>query len=278
MAEATRRARPLLGTIVSIECSGLDERHAKAAIDASFREVARIHELMSFHAPESDVSRINREAAQHAIAVDRQTFAVLERACAISKASFGAFDITVAPSLIKSGALPCQHDFPTPDASARWEAIELDHATRQVRFHAPVLIDLGGIAKGYAVDRSLAVLSAQGANRASVNAGGEIGVFGSEAEPVLLRAPFTEAAPVILLANACLASSAASSDTHFAGVSRLPATASLFAGVVAESCMDADALTKVVLALGTACSETIASFNASAYLYDDAWRSIGEFA
>src|SRR5262245_46578838 len=100
------RARPLLGTTVAIRVHGLDENAAHRAIADAFEEIALIHRLMSFHEPESDVSRVNREAVDHEIEVHAATFEVLRQAEEISRFTDGCFDITIAPELVGLGLLP----------------------------------------------------------------------------------------------------------------------------------------------------------------------------
>src|SRR5215475_1309523 len=90
-----RRARPLLGTFVEIVVSG-----------AAFAVVARVHRLMSFHDPDSDVSRLNRDAAKGPVAVDPWTFQVLQIAEDLRRRSAGVFDVAVASALQAIGLLP----------------------------------------------------------------------------------------------------------------------------------------------------------------------------
>lgn len=113
------RCRPLLGTFVRIRVHGLAAQAARIAINAAFAEVAAVHQLMSFHEPDSDVSCLNREAASRPVAVDERTFEVLACAQEVSRASSGAFDITVAPELVRSGALPAPRA-PAPEPEATW--------------------------------------------------------------------------------------------------------------------------------------------------------------
>ena len=100
-----RRARPLLGTLVEIRVRGESAR-AGAAVERAFEAIARVHALMSFHEADSDVSRLNRLAHREAVGVDPHTFAVLEDAERLARASGGAFDIAIAPALVRLGFLP----------------------------------------------------------------------------------------------------------------------------------------------------------------------------
>ena len=101
------RARPLLGTFVEIRGAGAMRAATEQAIDAAFAVIDKIHRLMSFHDPDSDVGRLNREACKRNVAVDPWTYRVLETALALHHRSRGVFDIAVAPALQRLGLLPC---------------------------------------------------------------------------------------------------------------------------------------------------------------------------
>ncbi len=240
-----RRMRPWLGTLVEIRVEGLVDDAAHAAIDRAYAEIATIHRLMSFHDTDSDVSRLNLATAP--LPVDARTFEVLQAALRIAETSRGLFDPTIAPAQVAGGALP-RPVGPWPDASANWRHIELlDDCT--VRFRRPMWIDLGGIAKGYAVDRAMAVLVDAGATQVCVNAGGDLRVHGARCESIHIRtADGITREPIVELSNAALATSTAGLGSHVHGVTREPIEARRTVSVVANDCLIADALTKVVLA------------------------------
>jgi thiamine biosynthesis lipoprotein len=269
----TRRARPLLGVFVSIEADGA---LSADAVEAAFAEIARVHRLMSFHERESDVSRANREARAAPVQVDPSTVEVLRFAQDLSRRSDGVFDVTVAPILVRSGALPRPEGAPEPDVRATWRDIEIDAASSTVRFARPLWIDLGGIAKGYAVDSAIEVLRRRGMKAGCVNAGGDVRAFG-ESQTILLRAPWPDRAPVVTLEEGALASSAAGegAPVHFDD-RREPARACDFATVLAPTCMAADALTKLVLAEGAAAEPLLKRYGAHAILRGPAgWTRLG---
>jgi thiamine biosynthesis lipoprotein len=146
-------------------------------------------------------------------------------------------------------------------------------------------IDLGGIAKGYAVDRAMERLRARGVAQACVNAGGDLLVYGPDMERVLLTpGEFPgDALPVLEIENAAVASSGLSvqaddadkaHDPHIDGRSRQPIGRGRFVSVVAEHCIVADALTKVVLALQEKSEPLLRQCGASAHLCDSrhCWR------
>src|SRR6266849_3482332 len=95
--DSLRRAQPLLGTLVEIAAAGGAPADREAAVAAAFAAIARVHRLMSFHAADSDVGRLNREAAMRPIGVHAWPYLVLETAAELPRRSQGAFDIAVAP-------------------------------------------------------------------------------------------------------------------------------------------------------------------------------------
>ena len=147
--------------------------------EAAFDEIDRVDDLLSNYKSTSEISRINREAAQHAVITDAETFAFLQAAMAYSRNTGGAFDITVGRLLHTWGFF--QHQGAVPSAAAQhadasgvgWQHVHLDPATRSVQFlHSNQLeLDPGGIGKGYAVDRVVALLHDLHITRALISAG-----------------------------------------------------------------------------------------------------------
>ncbi len=255
-----RRARPLLGTLVEITVRGEDQAALMQAIDQGFAAVARVERLMSFHDRHSDVGRVNRLAHRVPVRVHPWTWEVLRSAQEISFATRGLFDITIAGELVRMGYLP-RIAGRRADPRARWADIELLPGHR-VRFRRPLHIDLGGIAKGFAVDRAIARLCTGAVDAGLVNAGGDLRVFGAVPWRIHLRDP---ASPGALIPFADIVSGAlATSAGYFArsvrrgrtvspvvdGLRREPTTTSSSASVAAPTCMLADALTKLVLLEG----------------------------
>ena len=251
------------------------------AIEAAFGAIAEIESLMSYHDRASDVSRLNRAAPGTAVAVHRHTWAVLAEAERISSASGGAFDITVAPELVRRALLPADGR-PLPPVVARgFEAIELLSGCR-VRITAPRWIDLGGIAKGYAVDVACDLLERAGIRAYVVNAGGDLRV-GARAETIHVRDPREprQLLPLIELADAAVATSARYVNRHdpapdpiVAGATRAPAAERGSISVRARRCMTADALTKVVAVRGDGARPVLERFGADACVWSDGpWRA-----
>ena len=270
-----RRARPLLGTLIDIQAVG---GRTAQAVEAAFSAVAEVHRLMSFHETESDVSRINRSDGSVPIAVSPWTYDVLLFAEQISTASEGAFDITVASSMVNAGLLPYPVGAGTVGRDVHYHDLTL-LPQNQVLLKKRVWIDLGGIAKGYAVDRAVAALQAFGVQSGLVNAGGDLRFFG-HARAIKVRDPNVPASFVNLglLENCAVATSSGTFsgncqsglkpdplvDAHLQTCVRWEQSVS----VIADDCMTADALTKAVrLAPQLAC-RILDQFQASSFVIE----------
>jgi thiamine biosynthesis lipoprotein len=265
----TRRARPLLGTLVDIRVDGVDEARALAAIDAAFAEVAAVHRLMSFHEATSDVSCINRDASRAPVAVDARTREVLALALAFARESQGRFDPTVAAELVGWSLLPRPADAPEPAGDADWRDIEMLDDGR-IRAARPLWIDLGGIAKGYAVDRAIECLLALGIELARVDAGGDLRRIGPGMEPVHIRDPSAphRTARMMLLGEGSIASSGSYFErAHVDARTRTPIL-DRAVSVVADRCAVADALTKIVMSDADAAAPLLEAWNAQALVLD----------
>ena len=272
------RARPLLGTFVEIRSAGPTRAATERAIDVAFAAIGRVHRLMSFHDPNSDIGRLNRAACKRGIAVDPWTYQVLEAALALHHRSRGIFDIAVAPAMQRLGLLPRHQTDIEGDLAetARSDAIAL-LPRHHVRFNQPGMkIDLGGIAKGFAVDRAIDSLRDSNQAYGLVNAGGDLATFGVSAETIHIRDPRSPGSPLcqVAVANAALASSARLFDPMDSGNSlfsstinpatQKPAAEIAGATVRAPSCMVADALTKIVMISGERAAEILKTYRASA--------------
>ena len=275
--DSVHRARPLLGTFVEITATGRPAAALHAAIDAAFAAVARVHRLMSFQESTSDVSRVNRHAATTAVEVHPWTYAVLTTAADLFRRSDGLFDVTVAPELQALGGLPRAVDETPITTRPRADgAIELLSGHR-VRFgEAGIRIDLGGIAKGFAVDRAIDVLRDAGLPGGLVNAGGDLVSFGPDGHRVHLRDPRDQRRVLgtAMVKDAALATTGGRFDpfvgigTHRSAVidPRCAAAAPGIVGVTvrAPSCTIADALTKVVMIGGESSLAVLDHYGASA--------------
>ncbi|MDE2371635.1 MAG: FAD:protein FMN transferase [Burkholderiales bacterium] len=212
---ALRRAKPLLGTLVEIGAAG---PQAAEALTAAFNRIAELQASLSRFDPASEIARFNALEAGATIEIGADACAVLDAARELGEASAGLFDIA---------------------AGGRWA---LDGSTLR-KLAAGTAIDLGGIAKGYAVDAAIAVLRERGCAAGWVNAGGDLRAFG-EAELALLLRDETRGglrAWGRLRDGACATSRyARGSRSTLHGRARLR-----HLSVTAPLCLWADALTKV---------------------------------
>lgn len=249
------RARPLLGTYVEVTAEGLPQPRLDRAVNAAFDAIELVQKLMSFHDPGSDLSRVNRLAAIEPVDVHPWTARVISRALALHRATDGLFDCTVGAELLRWDLLP-DHGFAHVQ-SGRSSAIAMV-ATNRIALLAPVAIDLGGIAKGFAVDRAIAVLRRHGVRTAVVNAGGDLRAIGPEPRLIHIRDPLDRATarPAGLLANGAIATSSPAETLKISRGSRVsalicaqtrePITDCNAYSVLAPTCCVADALTKVL--------------------------------
>ncbi|HJY20945.1 MAG TPA: FAD:protein FMN transferase, partial [Chthoniobacterales bacterium] len=253
-----RRCRPLLGTLVEIGALGRNEVQVEGAISAAFASVAKVHRLMGYYDPRSDVSHMNREAFPKSVIVHPWTWRVLDAAQQFARESNGAFSVTIAPTLAGWRYLPRPRY--RADATATWRDIFLRKNCR-VFFRRQLTVDLGGIAKGFAVDRAVEVLKRNRVMAGIVNAGGDLRVFGSVSQVVHVRHPRqpNRAAGAVRLRERAIATSA----IYFSRTKKRRRCVSpildartgraacevISVTVGAANCMTADALTKVVFAL-----------------------------
>jgi len=178
-----------MGSAYSVAIYGEDRTRMEEAVDAAFAEVHRLDEMLSNYKPESELSEVNRLAAEHPVAVTPELFDLLAACVAYSRESEGAFDITVGP-LMKvwgfykgTGRLPHRAEVRGALERVGYRNILLDPATRSVRFARPgIELDPGGIGKGYAVDRMIEVMKQYGIRTALVSASGS-SIYGLGAPP-----------------------------------------------------------------------------------------------
>ena len=248
------RCKPLLGTFVEIS---VDEDHFHAEIDYAFAAIEKIQTLMGFHNPDSELNHINRLSHQQAIEIHPWTAQVLRVAKQIHRQSQGVFDCGIGHRLVAAGLLPKHIDYHNHDLGGIKDVCflspELITSTR------PVCLDLGGIAKGFAVDMAVRILRSEGISSGAVNAGGDLKVFGDNPRPIHLRNPHnpTELYKIGNLQNAALATSSLYFANRSQQVSHLinplaTGESERFIqnhdsySILAKECIYADALTKVL--------------------------------
>jgi thiamine biosynthesis lipoprotein len=172
-----------MGTEVSVYLWHDDETAGQEAVNAVFREVARIDNLMSTYIPDSTMSEVNRDAFQNPVEVDNELFRLITRSLDISLLTRGAFDITfdsVGQHYdFREGRRPDEETISAELPRIDYRLVEANPIDGTIRFLAEgVRINLGGIAKGYAVERGIEILGRYGVAHARVTAGGDTRLLG----------------------------------------------------------------------------------------------------
>jgi thiamine biosynthesis lipoprotein len=255
-----RRARPALGTLVEVGVRIPDEvgegaalRWAGAAFRAAFRAIAAVESAMSAFDPASDVGRFNRARRGSAVRLSDETALVLRAARALARGSHGLFDVSQGTG---AGA---------------WSLSRDRGVTRLHKHRGAVRLDLGGIAKGHAVDRAfeaLAGLARHGGAAWWVNAGGDLRVHGVRL-PVRLRDERGGGArPWILLEGGALATSrfGPGARSRLAGAG----PGERHVSVVSPRCLWSDGLTKVVALSGRTDHPLLRRHRATAWIHGGA--------
>ncbi|HEV7611290.1 MAG TPA: FAD:protein FMN transferase [Steroidobacteraceae bacterium] len=173
----------IMGTQITVELWAEDEGKAERAIDAVLEEMRHIDDSMSTYKPTSEVSQVNAKAAQGPMRISKELFDLLTTAKEYSVITDGAFDITYASVGylydFRKHVRPDEAQIDRALPAVNFRHVLLDAKNRTVQFsQAGVRIDLGGIAKGYSVDRGIEVLKSFGFTRAYVSAGGDSRIIG----------------------------------------------------------------------------------------------------
>lgn len=207
------REASIMGTRCAVELWAGDEQAGDRAIAAVFDDMRRIDALMSTYKPDSELSRVNAEAARRPVPVSVELFDLIATSIQYSRLSNGVFDVTYASVGYLYDYRQHQHPDDAAIAAALpgvdYRRLVLDAKAHTIAFGRPGMrIDLGGIAKGYSVDRGIAILKDAGFDRAMVNAGGDSRIIGDrfgkpwmvgirhpdDPSRVVLRLPLTDAA------------------------------------------------------------------------------------
>lgn len=167
-----------MATRFEIALTGGPGERLRAAAEEALDEIERLENLLSLYRPFSDIGRINASAATESVRVSPETFRLLQRALEVSKATAGAFDVTAGPLIKAWGFMDGGEAVPPPqhieDARKRtgWSGVFLSAEDYSVRFARPgMMIDLGSIGKGYALDRAAGILAESGVTNGLIHGG-----------------------------------------------------------------------------------------------------------
>ena len=269
-APFVHKKRYAMGTVFEIVAYSDSAGRASSAIDQALDEVVRLDNVMSNFKSESDLSRMNREAHFHAVRIPAELYQVIETSLAYSRLSEGEFDVSVGPvvdlwkAALAGGATPTAEEQAQARSCVSYERIELI-APDQIEFHSNCMrLDLGSIGKGYAVDRAIAILRANGIERAYIDAGGST-IYGMGTPPdrdgwlVHLRDPSNRLDPQVKLISNSVSTTEQTAASTLTGDapghivvpgSGKPLRTRYAVSVTAKSATDSDALSTTLLLLG----------------------------
>ena len=263
-----------MGTLFRITLYASDPASAHMASTAAFARIKELDEILSDYNPQSELMRVCRTAAGGPVEISRDLYTVLAASQKLARETGGAFDITLAPVIRlwrqarKDGQLPRPEDLATALRRCGYHKLVLDPAHRTVRLESPdMLLDLGGIAKGYAGDEALRVLRANDISRALVAASGDLAIGdpppGKEGWRVgidSLDAASSEFTRVLTLQNAAVSTSGDSEQFLDIGGTRyshivdpktgMGLTNRIAVTIVARRGIDSDGLATAVSVLG----------------------------
>ena len=268
--EPTRRTQFIMGTLVEITAVHADPKVANAAMTEAFNEMKRLEKLMSTYIPSSEISTINRNAGGEAVPVSKEVEEVIHEGLYWSEKSDGAFDISVEP-LVQLWDFDGEKQM-VPDETALqgslslvgYQDIELsDHKVRLAR--PGMAINVGGLAKGYAVDRAISILKEK-VNSGIINAGGDLYAFGEKKDktPWTIGLQHPRKPQALLAAFAVKGQAVATSGDYqryflkdgvryhhiFDPKTGMPARKMISATIITTEVMEADALATALFVMG----------------------------
>ncbi|MBN2314959.1 MAG: FAD:protein FMN transferase [Sedimentisphaerales bacterium] len=187
--KADSGVQTVMGTFVRIIVVAKNADTGTRCVEAGLAEIRKVDELMSDYKDDSEISLVNKKAAQQAVRVSESTFEVLQKSMAFSQLTDGAFDITIGPLVDifhktqKKHVAPTQEQIEQAKTKVGFEKLILDTENQTVRLADDGMrLDLGGIAKGYGVDKAVEAARRRGAVGVMVNIGGDVRCFGEPPE------------------------------------------------------------------------------------------------
>ncbi len=264
------RCKPLLGSFVEISTE--DVEHSLHAIEMAFTTIEQAQSIMGFHDPDSELSQINARSYLEPIHIHSWTDEVLAIAKEIHIKSQGIFNCGVGHRLVEAGLLPRHINLNAPSFGGIQDLEFIE--PNLVQSQLPLCLDLGGIAKGYAVNKAVEILLANNIQSGSVNVGGDMRVFGNLTQDIQIRNP-SKPHELIQIGKMKVGAIATSSlyfakrdaDAKSYIVNPLNHEHIEFSesySVIASECVYADALTKVVSISGNTQHPCLSHFSAQA--------------
>ena len=190
MNQSISDSQIVLGTVISIQLFGTED---EVLLKESYDILKSIEAKMSLNVPDSEVVAINNSAGDEPVSVSEETFFVIQKALEYSQLSDGQFDISMEPVIRLWGIGTDEAHIPEDDTLENalmyvdYNQIQLDVANQTVYLEEGMSIDLGGIAKGYAADQVSEYLKEQGITKAIINLGGNVMLIGQKSEDTLFK-------------------------------------------------------------------------------------------
>jgi len=178
--------RIVMNTIAKVIAIAPDKKTAQLCIDSAFEKIYKIEKLMNRYDANSQLSKVNQLAAKEPVKIDKDLFDILQRSVEYSKKTDGAFDITVAPLVdlwkrcVEANSAPADEQLDYIKEAIGYDKLLLDVNNFSVQFAAEKMkLDMGAIAKGFAIDLAIEKMKSSGALGGLVDIGGDIGCFGT---------------------------------------------------------------------------------------------------
>jgi len=182
-----RESRVVMDTITTITVVSPSEEEALRAIDAGFKEIKRLEQLLNYFSPGSEISRINRSSGIRPVKVSRETIEIIKKAIEVSGATGGAFNPAIGPVVKlwgfsrqdRTGTIPTEEAIRDALKLVDYRKIRINEEDSEVYLEVKGMeLDLGGIAKGYAADKAIEVIKGMGIKAALVAVAGDIRGYG----------------------------------------------------------------------------------------------------
>jgi thiamine biosynthesis lipoprotein len=286
-AQAVERfdfSAPLMATTFRISLHAETKEKAEGAADAAFKRIAALNAIFSDYEPNSELMQLCNAGPNKPFKASADLFDIVERSLQFAKLSDGAFDITCGNLTHLWRRTKRTHKLPPADrlqqalTATDWRAVKLEEQAHTITLLKPgMLLDLGGIAKGYAADAGLKVLREHGITSALVMAGGDIAIGdpppGEDAWEIKLR-QFTKPSPEEDLVTVRLHNCAVSTSgdlyqfteiegTRYSHIvsprTGLGLTQRIACSVIAPDCTTSDALATAMCVLGRESGEKAAA-------------------
>ncbi len=278
-------ARHAMATRFEIILQGENEVALRAAGEEALDHVEQIEAQLSIYRPSSEISRVNAAAASGPVRVSPPVFSLLQQAAKLSAETRGAFDISIAP-LVRcwgfmgaSGMLPSAEALETARATVGMHHLHFDAETSAVAFDRPgVMLDLGAIGKGYAIERAAGILRETGVRHALLHGGtSTVAAIGNDVNgspwKIAIEHPGAAASSLVLeLVDQAVSVSAVWGKTFTAEGqsyghvldprSGQPVSHAILAAVTAPSATETDAFSTALLVVGSAGHDAIARLRA----------------